>query len=183
MPNSEVFGELQKNWGLLLVFGILLVVLGIIGLGMAVFLTLASVMFYGIMLLIGGAAQLGQSFKSAGWNAKLWHLMIALLYVLAGMVVIRNPLLASGLLTFILASAFVGVGLFRIFMAIQMRGTAGWILLLIGGVLALVLGIWMFAKISALSLVIIGLFISIELIANGWSAITVAIAAKAASRA
>lgn len=182
MSNEEVFGTLQRQWGPLLILGVLLIVLGIIGLGMAVFLTLVSVTFYGIMLIVGGGGQLAQSFAGSGWRAKLWHLLIALLYVAGGVIVIRNPILASGLLTLLLASAITGVGIFRLAMAIQMKGTQGWLLLLLGGIIALGLGIWMFANLSTLSFVIIGLFISIELIANGWTAITVALAAKAASR-
>ena len=182
MSNEEVFGGLQRQWGPLLMLGVLLIVLGIVGLGMAVFLTLVSVTFYGIMLVVGGGGQLIQSF-TGGWRAKLWHLLIALLYVAGGIIVIRNPVLASRLLTLLLASAITGVGIFRIAMAVQMKGTRGWFLLLLAGFIALGLGIWMFVNIATLSLVIIGLFISIELIANGWTAITVALAAKAASRA
>lgn len=181
MTNTGPFGTLEKSWNLLLFFGILSIVLGVIGLGMAVFLTLASVMFYGFMLLVGGGAQLMQSTKSSGWRARTWHVMIALLYLLAGIVVIRNPILASRLLTLVLAGAFVAVGIFRIAMAFQSRGASGWMLLLLGGILALILGAWMLARLDTLSLVIIGLFISIELIANGWSAITLALAAKSAA--
>jgi uncharacterized membrane protein HdeD (DUF308 family) len=180
---DHVFGEIRDNWGWLLSFGILSVSLGVIGLGMAAFITLASMVFYGIVLLIGGAAQFGHSFKASGWKAKLWHMLISLFYVIAGVVVIRNPVLASGLLTLFLAGAITAVGVARVIMAWQMKGTVGWGLILLGGVMALVLGIMIFTHWPSSSLVVIGLFISIELIANGWSAITVALAAKRASEA
>lgn len=182
-PLGRVFGEIRENWGWLLGFGILSVILGVIGLGMAAFITLASMVFYGIVLLIGGAAQFIHSFKASGWNAKLWHMLISLFYVIAGVVVVRNPVLASGLLTLFLAGAITAVGAARIIMAFQMKGTAGWGLILLGGIMALVLGIMIFTHWPSSSLVVIGLFISIELIANGWSAITVAIAARSASQA
>jgi uncharacterized membrane protein HdeD (DUF308 family) len=177
--NAGAFAEARKNWSLLLLFGMLLIVLGIIGLGMAFFITLASVMFYGILLLIGGAAQLARAFVAERWRSKIWHVLISLFYLFGGIVVIRNPELVSGFLTLLLATAITGVGLFRIIMAIQIRQTRGWIWLLVSGIVALALGIWMFANLAELSLIIIGLFISIELIVNGWSAITVAIAARA----
>ncbi len=177
--NTEALGEVRRNWSVLLMFGILLIVLGMIGLGMAFFITMASVMFYGILLLIGGAAQLARSFVAASWRTKLWHILISLFYLFGGIVVIRNPALVSGFLTLLLATAITGVGLFRIIMAIQIRERKGWIWLLLSGIVALALGIWMFSNLAELSLVIIGLFISIELIVNGWSAITLAIAARA----
>ena len=102
---SEHFGELGKRWKWLLGFGVLTVVLGLIGLGMATFLTLASVVFYGVILLADGVVQFVQSFQSAGWKAKLWHILISLLYVFGGIIVIRNPILASGILTLLLLTA------------------------------------------------------------------------------
>jgi uncharacterized membrane protein HdeD (DUF308 family) len=177
---EEHFGELGKRWKWLLGFGILTVVLGLIGLGMATFLTLASVVFYGVILLADGVVQFVQSFQSAGWKAKLWHILISLLYVFGGVIVIRNPILASSILTLMLAGAITAIGLMRIVMAVKMKGALGWAWVLIGGILALLLGIMIFAKWPASSLIVIGTFISIELIINGWSAITVALAAKQA---
>ena len=174
----EHFGELGKRWKWLLGFGVLTVVLGLIGLGMATFLTLASVVFYGVILLADGVIQFVQSFQSAGWKAKLWHILISLLYVFGGIIVIRNPILASGILTLLLAGAITAIGLMRIVMAIHMKGAFGWLWVLIGGIMALVLGILIFAKWPASSLIVIGTFISIELIINGWSAMTVALAAR-----
>jgi len=185
MSNGEraaIFGELAKGWKWLLAFGVLSVILGVVGLGMAVFITLASMVFYGVILLVDGGVQLVHSFKCAGWKAKLWHVIISLLYVAGGIIVVRNPVLASSILTLLLAGVITGVGIMRIVMALQMKGSPGWAWILIGGVLALILGILIFAKWPASSLVVIGTFISIELIINGWSAVTVALAAKQVSK-
>jgi uncharacterized membrane protein HdeD (DUF308 family) len=178
---AGIFGALAKHWKWLLLFGILSVVLGVIGLGMAVFVTIASLVFFGIILLADGVVQFVQSFQAARWKAKLWHILISFLYVFGGIVVVRNPILASSILTLMLAGAITAIGIMRIIMAFQMKGSPGWFWILTGGVLALILGILIFAKWPASSLVVIGTFISIELILNGWSAITVAFAAKQAT--
>jgi uncharacterized membrane protein HdeD (DUF308 family) len=107
--------------------------------------------------------------------------LISVLYVVGGIIVVRNPILASSILTLSLAGVITAVGLMRIGMAINMKGALGWVLVLIGGILALSLGIMIFARWPASSLVVIGTFISIELIINGWSAMTVAFAARSAT--
>jgi uncharacterized membrane protein HdeD (DUF308 family) len=179
---SEHFGRLATYWKWLLGFGILTLVLGVLGLGMVAFLTLASVVFYGVILIVDGGIQFLQSFQAGAWKAKLWHVVISLLYLFGGIIVVRNPILASSILTLLLAAAITAIGLMRIVMAIQMRGALGWGWVMTGGVLALILGILIFAKWPASSLVVIGTFISIELILNGWAAVTVALAAKQATR-
>ena len=90
-PLGVVFGEVQKHWTSLLILGIIFLILGVIGLSMTLVLTLASVFFLGVLLLIGGGSQLYQSFfKCKGWRSILVHLVIALLYVFAGIITILN---------------------------------------------------------------------------------------------
>ena len=55
---SALFGVLQKTWGWLLAWGILSLVLGTLGFYMTFGLTLASVLFFGILLVVGGLVQL-----------------------------------------------------------------------------------------------------------------------------
>ena len=47
---ATVLGDLKKNWGWFLALGILFIILGFIGLGMMVALTIASVVFFGVLL-------------------------------------------------------------------------------------------------------------------------------------
>jgi len=65
---SALFGDLQKNWGWLLALGILSLVLGTLGFYMTFGLTLASVLFFGVLLVVGGLGQLVHAFTCQGWN-------------------------------------------------------------------------------------------------------------------
>jgi uncharacterized membrane protein HdeD (DUF308 family) len=173
-----VLGDLIHNWGWLLAQGILLVVLGTIGLGMTIWLTLASVFIFGVFLVIGGGVQIFQTFKCKGWGSILWHGLIAVLYVLAGLSIMTDPLAASTLFTLLLAGALVGIGVVRLIMAFQLRGVKNWGWPLIGGIAAIALGFMILARWPVSGLWVIGLFVAIEMIFGGWSYIFIALGAK-----
>lgn len=175
---EDLLGDLKVNWGWLMGLGILFLILGIVGLGQVFFLTVASVMFFGFLLLIGGVAQLVEAFKCKGWKGMIWHILIALLYIFAGITAINRPLVASTLITLMIAGAIIAIGLMRIIVAFQHRGTSGWIWPLLGGVISLLLGLMIIARWPVSGLWVIGLFLAIELITNGWSYIMIALAAK-----
>jgi uncharacterized membrane protein HdeD (DUF308 family) len=173
-----VLGDLVHNWGWLLAQGILLVVLGTVGLGLTFFLTLATVFIFGVFLVIGGGVQIFQTFKCKGWGSILWHVLIAVLYVLAGLSVMADPLAASTLFTLLLAGALVGIGVVRLFMAFQVRGLKNWVWPLIGGIAAIVLGIMILARWPVSGFWVIGLFVAIDMIFSGWSYIFIALGAR-----
>lgn len=181
-PSNAVFGELQKNWGWLLLLGILFLVLGLVGLGRLFALTLAGAFFFGILIIVGGIAQFVEALKCKGWKGVAFHVLIAVLYVVGGVFVLQDPIAASEILTWVLAAVLVGVGVLRIVMAIQMRMAGQWIVPLLGGIVSVVLGGVILAKWPLSGLFVIGLFIAIELIVNGWSYIFIALAARSAAR-
>jgi uncharacterized membrane protein HdeD (DUF308 family) len=177
-----VLGDLVHNWGWLLAQGLLLVILGTVGLGMTIWLTLASVFIFGVFLVIGGGVQIFQTFKCKGWESLLWHGLIAVLYVLAGLSIMTDPLAASTLITLLLAGALIGIGVVRLIMAFQLRGHKNWGWLLFGGIAALVLGFMILARWPVSGFWVIGLFVAIEMIFSGWSSIFIALAAREAGR-
>ena len=178
LVTNENLGSINIKWRWLLGLGILFVLLGIIGLGASYALTMASVVFFGIILLIGGGYQLADSFRYAGWKSRVSHILIALLYTIAGIIIVNDPMGASSLFTMMIAGALVAIGLVRIFMAFQMRQVKGWIWLLIGGITAIVLGSLIVAEWPYSGLWVIGMFIAIDLLFAGWGMIMLALAAK-----
>ena len=171
--------EIRQNANWLMFLGILFIVLGIIGLGMEVSLTITSMFFFGFLVLAGGIFQLIDAFKAQGWKSVLFHVLIALLYVAAGIVMITNPLPSAIWMTMMIASMLVVVGILRIFMGLQLRPVSGWGWTVAAGIAAIVLGAMIFAQWPASGLWVIGLFIAIELIMQGWAMIAIAMAARA----
>ncbi len=181
-PAAEVFGEAKKSWGWLLALGILFIILGTIGLGMSVSLTIVSVLFFGWLLIIGGVFQLVEAFKVNGWKSVLWHVLMALVYVAAGAIILYDPAGGALALTAFIAGALIAVGVLRIIMAFQLRGAQGWWWPLVGGLLSILLGIMIMAKWPSSTFWVIGLFIAIEMIVNGWSYVMIALSARQAAK-
>lgn len=180
---ESMFGELQKNWGWLLALGILFLVLGMIGLGMTVYLTMWGVFLFGILAFIGGILQIAEAFKCKGWNSIMWHVAIGALYILAGIMIVSNPPKASLILTLAIAIILIVVGISRIIVSFQMKGFGNWIWPFLGGLVSVILGAIIWAKWPISGLWVIGLFISIELMVQGWSNIFIALAARSAPKA
>ena len=180
--HGDTLGELRKNWLWLMVVGVISVTLGFVAMGMTFAVTMASVFLFGVFFIIGGFVQLVQAFKARGWRSFFLHILIAVSYLIAGGVTVQNPVLASSIFTIMLAWSIIAAGMCRLIMAYQNRGLPGWGLMFFGGIVSLVLGLMIIVRWPASGLFIIGLFIAIELIVNGWTCITVSLAARALSK-
>jgi len=177
---TTVLGDLKKNWGWFLALGILLVIFGFIGLGMMLALTLASVIFLGVLLLIAAVAQIINAFKGKGWKSIAWHVLSAILYGLAGVVIIIDPLVASLIFTLVLGFIILLAGITRIVMAFHIKGAKGWGWPVVSGIISVLLGIMIIAQWPFSGFWVIGLFVAIEMIMSGWSYIFLALAARRA---
>ncbi len=176
--NDEVFGELKKNWAWMLSLGIVMVILGVIGLGMTVLFNEIVVMYFGFLLLFGSGVQLMQAFRAEAWKGRIWHVLIALVYIAGGVVAVIDPVIAGMTLALLIAWALIVIGALRLVMAFQMRGANGWLWTLLGGALSVVLGIMIINEWPESGLWVIGLFVAIEMLFAGWSQIMIALAAK-----
>nr|WP_240905550.1 DUF308 domain-containing protein [Thiorhodococcus mannitoliphagus] len=171
------------KWGWLVGFGVVSTLLGVAGLGMTFGLTLAGVLFFGVLLLIGGVLQLFDAFKYSGWKGSLLHAAIALVYILAGFLMIVDPAGAAVALTLFLGSALIAAGVLRVVICAQHRDQPGWKWTAAGGLASVALGTVILIGWPVSGLWVIGLFIAIELLINGWTAIFLGLAARRAKRA
>lgn len=172
--------NLRRHWGWLLGLGILFIILGTIGLVMSVGLTLVSVLFLGILLLIGGISQIIDVFQSKQWKSVVWHALIAVLYIIGGGIIIYDPFLASTVITALLAAILIVIGCARVMMAINLHGTGGWGWLLFAGILTIILGVLILVQWPWSGLWFIGLLIAIDLIVIGWTYTFLALALRRA---
>jgi uncharacterized membrane protein HdeD (DUF308 family) len=62
-------------------------------------LSSAGALFFGVLIVIGGVAQLIEALKCRGWKGVAYHVLIAVLYIFVGVFVIQEPLAAKMLRT------------------------------------------------------------------------------------
>lgn len=167
--------DLQRSWGWLLALGILFVILGVVGVGMTVGLTLVSMLFLGCLFILAGFVQIVDVFKSHEWRGIVGHALIAVLYIVGGGLVIYDPVLASAIITALIAWVLIIIGITRFIMAIVLRHASGWGWFLFAGIVAIVLGVMILMQWPYSAMWVIGLFIAIELIVNGWTYIFLAL--------
>ncbi|MHC4175920.1 MAG: DUF308 domain-containing protein [Planctomycetota bacterium] len=168
---------LRENWGWFLGLGILLLVLGTVALGSAVLMTLASVLLFGWLLIIGGVMDAVQAFRCKGWSGFFLDLLTGVSYLVVGFMVVANPEATAVALTLLIAMFLIMGGLFRIVAAIAAQPPHwGWVLL--HGVVSLLLGVAIWQRWPLSGLWVIGLYVGIEMIFNGWSLVMLGLTAR-----
>jgi uncharacterized membrane protein HdeD (DUF308 family) len=168
---------LRQKWGWFLALGIALIFLGTVALGSSVFMTIVSVVFFGVLLTIAGALQAVHAFWRREWNGFFIDLLGGLLYLVVGLMISANPAAGAVTLTLLISVFLMVTGVFRIVGSLAVRVHHGpWLVL--SGVVNLILGVMIWRQWPLSGLWVIGLFVGIDMIFNGWSLVMLALSVK-----
>jgi uncharacterized membrane protein HdeD (DUF308 family) len=161
------YKHLASRWGWFLALGVVLILVGVFALGDVVAVTLASAIFIGAALLVGGIFQIIHAFATKQWSAFLFDLLCGVLYVVGGVLIMQEPVQGSFVITLFLAAALVVGGVLRIVIALRHRDLNGWLLLLFGGIISVLLGFLLYSMLPWSGLWVLGTLIGLELIIQG----------------
>lgn len=177
MPIPTDLQTVRDNWGWFVALGVGLLLLGIVALGRCVAVSLAAGVFIAVLLLIAGVMEILHAFMARQWRGFFLQLLVGVLYLIAGGSLIAHPIGTVFFLTLLIGFSILLHGIVRIVLALQHRDVGSWLLLLVSGIFAALLGILIVTRVP-FSIGIIGLFIALELIFNGISLLMLGIAAK-----
>ncbi len=108
---------MRAKWGAILAFGLLLIVLGLASLVFLEFSSLTMVTLNGVLLLVAGAAEVGVGMHARSWGRFFFWVLGGVLYILAGVFCILNPLAASAILTLMIGAGLIAAGVVRAYLA------------------------------------------------------------------
>ena len=170
---AAVVHELQtihKHWPWFLALGIAMVIIGMFAISWACIatITVTATWLFGFLLLGGGIAEIVTSFSAGRWSGTLVHLLVGVLYVIVGLMIIEQPENSAIQLTLIIAFFLIISGVMRVVAALSER-FAGWGWVLLNGSITAMLGLLIYKQWPVSGLWVIGLFIGIDLIFNGWA--------------
>jgi len=174
---SAEMASLRRSRFWLLVLGALLIVVGMVAISASFIATLATVVVLGFLLMIGGAVEIVDAFLGRGWRGFWMHLLAGILYLVLGFLMVQRPLAAAAFFTLMLATAFFIGGLFRIIFALSER-FHGWGWVLLNGIITLVLGILIWREWPEAAYWVIGLFVGIDMLLDGWSLVITALTVR-----
>jgi len=170
---------LGKNWLWFLLLGILMVIVGTFAITWSCIteVSVTVAWLFGFLMLAGGIAEIVNSLHAGRWSGTLVHLLLGVLYAVVGLMIIDQPVEATFQLTLIIAIFLIVSGIFRIVFSVFERFT-GWGWVLLNGVVTLFLGMLIYKQWPASGLWVLGLFVGIDLIFNGWSWIMLSLASR-----
>lgn len=148
-------------------FGAISIILGLLAM-MAPGVTGLSVVFaLGIIVLVAGIVRITWAFQAGSFGKGLVGFVIGGLTLICGILLVANPLFASGMLTILLALYFIIDGIFEIAAAMQRRPFEDWGWLLFGGIVSLLLGLIIWAQYPLAGAWAMGILIGIKLFMIG----------------
>jgi uncharacterized membrane protein HdeD (DUF308 family) len=172
---------LREQWWCFLLLGVALIVLGSFCIIDPLVPTLASVVFLGFVLMAAGITEIVSAFWAGKWSGMLIHILIGVLYVVVGYMIIDAPVINMVLITKFIAIFLIVSGAFRIVSALVVRFQDwGWVLL--NGCVTLLLGIIINRQLPEAALWVIGLFVGIEMLLNGWAWVMLALGLRAIAK-
>src|SRR5271169_1536558 len=166
--------EMVHNWGWFLAFGIVLMVLGIVAVVRSTIATIASMVFFGWLLVFASIIQFVEAFMVGRWAGFFVHLMIAILFGVVGLLMVVRPVISAEALTFLMSLFFLLGGLYQLVTALWSH-LPGWGWQALNGIIAAVMGVLILAQWPVSGLWVIGLFVGIDLIFYGWAWVALAL--------
>jgi uncharacterized membrane protein HdeD (DUF308 family) len=176
--------SMHDHWSLFLTEGILLCVLGFGAIVVPPIAGLATDIFLGWLFLVAGVVGVYFTLRAKPAPGFGWSLLSAVAALIAGALLLWNPLQGMATLTFVLVAYFIVDGAAIIFLAIAHRRelSGKWEWMLLNGVTDLVLAGIIISGFPGTLVWALGLLVGIDLLFGGATLIAMALAARNADK-
>jgi uncharacterized membrane protein HdeD (DUF308 family) len=157
---------------------LLLILLGMVALALPIVTSWSVVLVMAWLIILSGVIQFIHAFRSTGVGTVLWKVVVAVVYLVAGIYLRFHPLLGAKALTLMLAVFFVVEGATDLVTYFRVRKVpgAGWIFF--DGIVTLFLGLLVWRHWPSSSLWVIGTLVGISMISTGVTRLMIGLAAR-----
>ena len=175
----------MSDWIKWLLLGLLSIAFGIFVLGAPIVASVAVTVVTGALLLISGALQVVSGFTVEGTGNKILSLIMGAVMLFLGWSFLDHPLQGTLTLATVMLILFMAGGIARVILSFQMKGTQFFWPTMISGILSIILAgiIWSYVGQEPQALLsILGIFLGIEMLFNGFGLVFMAFFVKNAPK-
>jgi len=152
--------------------GVIMIILGWMAIATPLLTGKSVLLLLGMMVMAGGILRMIWAFQASSLGKGILKFLLGILTLIAGSMILSNPLLASGVLAIMLAVYLFVDGLTEIMAAISLPSGQGKVWLLLDGVISIVLGGLIYAQFPLSGALAIGIFLGVKLLFAGMVMLT-----------
>ncbi|MGH9503691.1 MAG: HdeD family acid-resistance protein [Terriglobales bacterium] len=169
---------LRQASGWSIVWGVLLIVFGILAIGAPLLAAVAVTALIAWLIILAGVIHLVVAFHAHGAGSLIWKLLVGLAYICIGGYLLMHPLLGVASLTLLLASLFLIEGALDVVLYFKLRPGrgAGWVLF--DGLVTLVLALFIGFHWPSSSVWAIGTLVGVSMIMSGVTRLMMSVAVR-----
>ncbi|WP_267643761.1 HdeD family acid-resistance protein [Haloarchaeobius amylolyticus] len=179
--DEPTMATLEGDWRPLFLAGIALAIGGILAIAFPFVTSISLSLLFGAVLVIGGLVNVAHSISQMKWTGFVSQALLGVLYTVAGIFLMANPLLGLASLTLLLVGFFLLNGIVEIFLGFKLREEPNWGWVVASGVVSLVLASLVLANFPSSALWAIGLLFGVNLLSTGISFALFAVGARDAA--
>ena len=161
-----------------IVWPVVMIIVGMLALWLPIASSIGVARLIGWLMVFDAVFQLIHSFRSEGAGHVVWKVVVALIFLAAGIYFLMHPFLAVAVVTLVLAAFFLVEGLVDVFsyFATRKAGASFWILL--NGIVSIILAVMIWRHWPTGSLWVLGVLVGIGLLMTGTSRLMMALAIR-----
>jgi uncharacterized membrane protein HdeD (DUF308 family) len=172
---QNLTSEVKSRAGVGIFMGILTAALGVLMIIYPLATATVTAVFIGAALIVVGVLELVQAVRSHTIGRFFLRLLLGIVYGVAGVLLLANPLWGVAVLTSVLGFMLIFESIFTTVLAFQMRPASGWGWFLFDAGITLLLGLLILAHWPASSVWAIGTLVGVAVLIRGISRIALSI--------
>lgn len=154
------------------ILGLTTIVLGVLAVGTPYVAGESMLMVIGALIALAGVIRMIWAFKSPTAGKGVQKVLLGVLTFVAGGAILANPLMASGVLSILLATYLVFDGIVEVIVALTLEGHPGRGWLFTSGFLSIGLGGLMFMQTPFSGVYAIGVLLGLKLVVVGLASLS-----------
>jgi uncharacterized membrane protein HdeD (DUF308 family) len=178
MAQQTPSGIVRKASTLSILWGVSLIILGMLAVGSPFLAAVAVNAFVAWLLVLAGVVHLTVAFHTREAGSLIWRVLVGLAYLFFGVYLIMRPALGVASLTLVLASLFLVEGILNIALFFQVRSIQGSAWLLTDGIITLLLGLMIYMQWPSSSAWAIGTLVGVSMIISGVTRVMLSLAVR-----
>lgn len=173
---GDIASRIQSGGRKMTLLGIITIILGVAAIAAPAITGLSVVVTVGFLVIAGGILRMMWAFGAGSFGRGLLAFALGGLTLLCGLSMVTDPLIASGVLTILIAAFLTADGVAEIAGAFSVPSGRGW--MIIGGIASIILGVMIWRQFPLSGVWAIGVLLGVRLLFSGIVILTVGSAGR-----